>query len=64
MNLKFISKNLDEEGLKVARDMLSKINPDIRKELVSWSLRYPRHLKSFFHCIKPITMLSRSGKKN
>ncbi len=27
MNLKFMSKNLDEEGLKVARDMLSKINP-------------------------------------
>jgi len=63
MNLKFMSKNLDEEGLKVARDMLSKINPDIRKELVSWSLRHPRYLKSFFHLYQAYNNAQQIRKK-
>ncbi len=54
MNLKFMSKNLDEEGLKVARDMLSKINPDIRKELVSWSLRHPQLSEKLFSSVSSL----------
>ncbi|HCL90435.1 MAG TPA: hypothetical protein DHW70_03840 [Candidatus Atribacteria bacterium] len=48
MDLKIIGKNLNKENLKILKDTLNKINPNIRKKLISWALQHPRYLKSFF----------------
>ena len=48
MDLKIIGKNLNKGNLKILKDTLNKINPNIRRKLISWVLQHPRYLKSFF----------------
>ena len=48
MDLTIIGKNLNKGNLKILKDTLNKINPDIGKKLISWVLQHPRYLKSFF----------------
>jgi len=48
MDLKIIGKNLNKGNLKILKDTLNKINPNIGKKLISWILQHPRYLKSFF----------------
>jgi len=48
MDLKIIGKNLDKGNIKILKDTLNKINPNIGKKLISWVLQHPRYLKSFF----------------
>jgi MoaA/NifB/PqqE/SkfB family radical SAM enzyme len=48
MDLKIIGKNLNKGNLKILKDTLGKINPNIGKKLISWVLQHPRYLKSFF----------------
>lgn len=48
MDLKIIGKNLNKENIKMLKDVLGQINPNIRKKLISWVLQHPRYLKSFF----------------
>jgi len=48
MDLKIIGKNLNKGNLKILKDTLNKINPNIGRKLISWVLQYPRYLKSFF----------------
>lgn len=48
MDLKIIGKNLNKGNLKILKNTLNKINPNIGKKLISWVLQHPRYLKSFF----------------
>lgn len=48
MDLKIIGKNLNKANIKILKDTLNKINPNIGKKLISWVLQHPRYLKSFF----------------
>jgi len=48
MDLKIIGKNLNKTNIKILKDTLNKINPNIGKKLISWVLQHPRYLKSFF----------------
>jgi len=48
MDLKIIGKNLNKGNLKILKDTLGKINPNIGRKLISWVLQHPRYLKSFF----------------
>jgi len=48
MDLKIIGKNLNKGNLKILKDALNKINPNIGRKLISWVLQHPRYLKSFF----------------
>ena len=48
MDLKIIGKNLNKGNLKILKDTLSKMNPNIGKKLIPWVLQHPRYLKSFF----------------
>jgi len=48
MDLKIIGKNLNKGNLKILKDTLNKINPNIGRKLISWVLQHPRYLKSFF----------------
>jgi len=48
MDLKIIGKNLNKGNIKILKDTLDKINPNIGKKLISWVLQHPRYLKSFF----------------
>ncbi len=48
MDLKIIGKNLNKANIKILKDTLGKINPNIGKKLISWVLQHPRYLKSFF----------------
>ncbi|MEE8564314.1 MAG: radical SAM protein [Atribacterota bacterium] len=55
MDLKIIGKNLNKENIKMLKDALGKINPNIRKKLISWVLQHPRYLKSFFPLYRAYT---------
>src|SRR4030043_1299838 len=55
MDLTIIGKNLNKGNLKILKDTLNKINPDIGKKLISWVLQHPRYLKSFFPLYKAYT---------
>ncbi|MBA7649187.1 GTP 3',8-cyclase [subsurface metagenome] len=48
MDLKIIGKNLNKTNIKMLKDALGKINPNIGKKLISWVIQNPRYLKSFF----------------
>ena len=48
MDLKIIGKNLNKGNIKILKDTLGKINPNIGRKLISWVLQHPRYLKSFF----------------
>jgi len=48
MDLKIIGKNLNKRNLKILKDTLGKMNPNIGRKLISWVLQHPRYLKSFF----------------
>jgi len=48
MDLKIIGKNLNKGNLKILKDTLGKMNPNIGRKLISWILQHPRYLKSFF----------------
>ena len=48
MDLKIIGKNLNKGNLKILKDTLGKMNPNIGKKLISWVLQHPRYLKTFF----------------
>ena len=48
MDLKIIGKNLNKRNIKILKDTLNKMNPNIGKKLISWILQHPRYLKSFF----------------
>ena len=41
MDLKIIGKNLNKGNIKILKDTLNKINPNIGRKLISWVLRYP-----------------------
>jgi len=55
MDLKIIEKKLNKENIKMLKDALSKINPNIGKKLISWVLQHPRYLKSFFPLYRAYT---------
>jgi MoaA/NifB/PqqE/SkfB family radical SAM enzyme len=44
MNLKIIGKNLNKGNLKILKDTLGKMNPNIGKKLISWVLQHPRSI--------------------
>jgi len=48
MDLKIIGKNLNKANIKILKDTLNKINPNIGRKLISWILQHPRYLRSFF----------------
>ena len=64
MDLKIIEKNLNKENVKMLKDALGKINPNIGKKLISWVLQHPRYLKSFSPFIRLIPMPDKLGRKN
>ena len=41
MDLKIIGKNLNKENIKMLKDALGKINPNIGKKLISWVIQHP-----------------------
>jgi sulfatase maturation enzyme AslB (radical SAM superfamily) len=55
MNLKIIGKDINKGNLKILKDTLGKMNPNIRKKLISWALLHPRYLKSFFPLYRAYT---------
>jgi len=64
MDLKIIEKNLNKGNLKILKNTLGKMNPNIGKKLISWVLQHPRYLKSFFLFIRRIPMPDKPGRKN
>ena len=63
MDLKIIEKNLNKENVKMLKDALGKINPNIGKKLISWVLQHPRYLKSFFPLYQAYTNARQAREK-
>jgi MoaA/NifB/PqqE/SkfB family radical SAM enzyme len=63
MNLKIIGKNLNKGNLKILKDTLGKMNPNIGKKLISWVLQHPRYLKSFFPLYQAYTNARQTREK-
>jgi len=55
MDLKIIGKNLNKANIKILKETLNKINPNIGRKLISWVLQHPRYLKSFFPLYRAYT---------
>jgi len=55
MDLKIIGKNLNKTNIKILKETLNKINPNIGRKLISWVLQHPRYLKSFFPLYRAYT---------
>lgn len=64
MDLKIIGKNLNKANIKILKDTLNKINPNIGKKLIPWVLQHPRYLKSFSPFIRLTAMPDKPGRKN
>ena len=64
MDLKIIGKDLNKENLKILKDTLGKMNPDIGKKLISWVLQHPAILKIFSLFIRHTAMHDKPGTKN
>jgi len=43
MDLKIIGKNLNKANIKILKDTLGKINPNIGRKLISWVIQHPRY---------------------
>ncbi len=63
MDLKIIGKNLNKGNLKILKDTLNKINPNIGRKLISWILQHPRYLKSFFPLYQAYTNAQQAREK-
>ncbi len=63
MDLKIIGKNLNKANMKILKDTLGKINPNIGRKLISWVIQHPRYLKIFFLFIRHTAMPNKLGKK-
>jgi len=63
MDLKIIGKNLNKANIKILKDTLNKINPNIGRKLISWILQHPRYLKSFFPLYQAYTNARQAREK-
>jgi len=63
MDLKIIGKNLNKGNLKILKDTLGKMNPNIGKKLISWVFQHPRYLKSFFPLYQAYTNAQQAREK-
>jgi len=63
MDLKIIGKSLNKGNLKILKDTLSRMNPNIGKKLISWVLQHPRYLKSFFPLYRAYTNARQTREK-
>jgi MoaA/NifB/PqqE/SkfB family radical SAM enzyme len=63
MDLKIIEKNLNKGNLKILKDTLGKMNPNIGKKLISWVLQHPRYLKTFFPLYQAYTNARQTREK-
>lgn len=63
MDLKIIGKNLNKGNLKILKDTLGKMNPNIGKKLISWVIQHPRYLKSFFPLYQAYTNARQTREK-
>jgi len=63
MDIKIIGKNLNKANIKILKDTLDKINPNIGRKLISWVLQHPRYLKSFFPLYQAYTNAQQAREK-
>jgi len=63
MDLKIIGKNLNKTNIKILKETLNKINPNIGRKLISWVLQHPRYLKSFFPLYRAHTNARQTREK-
>ena len=63
MDLKIIKKDLNKGNIKILKDTLGKMNPNIGKKLISWVLQHPRYLKSFFPLYRAYTNARQTREK-
>jgi len=64
MDLKIIGKNLNKANIKILKDTLGKINPNIGRKLISWVIQHPRYLKSFFPLYQAYSNAQQTRKKD